>query len=385
MLRGLIRYFTGVIRVRISGACPERALNEMANRGFGFYAPRPVEGGILLWIPAGREQQVQMLCREQLLLCETVKRRGAGETLRRTRRQQGLLCGLALVTALLLLSNTVILRFDVSGCGTVSPARVLQALRMEGVNIGTPTRDVSIRWLSPRTILRLPQVSWLSVNRKGSTAYIGVDERIEAPSVRDEELIMDVRSSLTGMVYSIDTYAGTPRVRAGDTVLAGDVLISARMESPFVGEWYVNPGGSVILDTWYTVKATLPARCATKAYTGRTKTAFSVILGAKRINLSINTGNLYTMYDKIEQSVVLPSFVAKALPFSIQKTMYTEYTLSDGLWEGTAQVESAMSRLLEQTVSTTGQVLSCSFARSSQQGAVTVTMQAHCRQEAAAN
>lgn len=386
MLKRVIGYFEGRRTLEASGSGWERAANLMAREGIRFEGAVPKGEGMRFEVRERDAERAGEIIRGLGLTVKMGGRRGAVRDIKRHRRHFGLFAGLAAAAALLLLSNTVILRFNVDGNSTVSEERILAALRREGIGIGTSCRDISIRWLKPRVILHLPEVSWISVNRKGSTANVSVDERVEAPAVRDEGLITDVKAAKTGIVQRVDVYAGTPLVKKGDTVMAGDPLISAKMDSPFAGLWYVNARGAVFCDTWYRAQVKIPLNVSKKIYTGRERREYALLIGSKRINLSFNTGISHMLCDKIEENDLLPGFLEYAFPFSVQKTVYREYetgecAVSTALAEQAAK--ESLSAALDDWLSPGGEVISRSFETENIGGVLTVTLSAGCQEDIA--
>jgi len=383
MLKWLIRYVRGYTAVQVTGAYPERFANVLSKEGIPFWNLHRKGKALRLNIFTRDQKRTASLADpDNQILFDPQK--GMSKSLRVFRGRELLITGLALAVLFLMFSNSVILRIEIEGNVSVTDAEILAALRDLGVDIGTVCRTVHSQWLKPRILLRIPELSWFYINITGSVATVSVRERTEAPKILDEDLTMDVLAGKSGIVKKIEVYRGTAKIDVGDTVLEGDILISARVESPFAGERYVNAAGKVYCDTWYTVTIDLPLVVYEKQYSGHDKTIFDLIFSGRRINLTILSGIPYEFYDKIQlkRQIVLPG--GYPLPFIIEKTVVSEYNLSEvRLAAATAELSAkkALTDLLKETVGSGGRVESVRILSSQTESVLSLTLYAHCFEE----
>lgn len=138
-------------------------------------------------------------------------------------RRLGLIVGALLFTAACILSNALVLKIKVVGNGSYLSPQVLAAADECGARIGTTCQGLDKPLLTSR-ILSLPQVTFCSVQRKGS--YLVIEVRTD-----EEHEIKTNPSSLTanceGKLLRIVVLSGTAEKQEGQKVSAGDTLIGA--------------------------------------------------------------------------------------------------------------------------------------------------------------
>ena len=78
---------------------------------------------------------------------------------------------------------------------------------------------------------RFPELSWASVNMYGSKAEVEVREAEKSPEIEDTKTPSNLVAKKDGMVVLVKGYRGTNKVKEGDVVVKGDILISGIVEN----------------------------------------------------------------------------------------------------------------------------------------------------------
>ena len=379
------RYFAGTVRVRMECAYPERAANFCASAGVEFWDfERCEDGAVRLSVTVAGYGRLRALARETgAFALRSVGRAGAPVFLHGIRKRYALLIGMGLCLALLWASSLFVWQIGVTGNETVSSEEILAVLSDLGVGIGTFTPSLRGSMVTDRALLRLPALSWMAVNVRGSRAEVVVREKVLPPRLRDEKTPSVVQAGKAGILTALRVECGTPAAAAGDAVAAGDTLISGVVGSVSSGSRLVHAAGEAAARTWYSFSDTIPLSWAEKEYTGRTKTRTALVFGEKRINLYAGSGNPYADYDKMTscKTLLLPG--GAALPLAVVKETYREYVP-----RGAAVTADAAGRLLEARLLArlgreigAGSVKKTGFAYSVKNGALTVTLSAECLEE----
>jgi similar to stage IV sporulation protein len=69
-------------------------------------------------------------------------------------------------------------------------------------------------------------VSWISINRRGGVAYVNVIDRIDHGEEEKKEGYSNIVASASAVIEEITVIHGVAKVKAGDSVKKGDLLIS---------------------------------------------------------------------------------------------------------------------------------------------------------------
>lgn len=393
-MQGLVNYARGWVRLVACGPFPERLLNLCAQRGVTFWAVEWLDGQNLGLTLLRRDMgKLEELARRVGCTVTIEQRAGLPAFLSRFRRRYAFLLGLALsVLSICLLSNFV-LTIDVTGNERIPDAVILSQLRQLGLRTGVYGPSLDTKQIALDTQLALDDLSWVSVNRYGTRAQVVVRETVEAPELLEQDGLSDLVAGAGGLVLWVDAVEGQAKVKAGDMVAPGDMLISGTvtMEGPQYSDvpprfLYVRAAGSVWARTWRTVSAAIPITATVKAYTGGSKTRWSLTIFDRRINFYGNGSISWADYDKINKThtAVLPG--GQVLPLSLtRETLHRWQPAQVQVDPMAAQelLERQLRSRLEQLVGTDGRVVTVDWSARIADGVLTVTGAAECEEQIA--
>lgn len=223
------------IRLEIEGLMPERALLRLKRERISVYNAKKVQKNqILLWVKSKDEQKVFAIFPN---VCYNISKgapysvrktgiKGVGKPLVFLKNRVGLALGGILFCACTLFADGLV--FGVRFVGSDVYAREARiALAQSGVKPFLPYRaDMEDEVTSK--LLCLEDVEFCSVKKQG--LYAVVEMRLSPPRAQ-----MQTREDLVcrreGTLISLSVLSGTPTVKVGQTVKAGDVLVGAYHQS----------------------------------------------------------------------------------------------------------------------------------------------------------
>ncbi|MEG0596590.1 MAG: sporulation protein YqfD [Oscillospiraceae bacterium] len=391
MTRRLLDFLRGSVLVELEGPFPERFLNLCATGDVNFWSVQWQNTNVLrvkLNLPDAK--RAPALAEKSGCSCRRVREGGLPSFLRQFRKRPALLAGLALsLTAFVALSQ-VVLTVEVTGNEKVPTAVILSELRRQGLRIGTFGPTLEERQVAQQTQMNLPQLSFLTLNRHGTRVVAVVRERAEKPPLLAETVPADIIAAAPGIITHMEVTRGQRKFAEGDTVAAGEVLISGTvdLEEPQyseidMGTMTVRAGGRVWARTWRTLTAEIPLEAPVKQYTGGQKTRFSFSSMGSTINFYRNSGISFAKYDKIRKSKTphLPGGLPLPVTF-IRETLREYETTPQKLDEGAARgmLEEKLTLRLQALIGD-GTVSAVKFQAAKQNGILTVTLQAECSEE----
>ena len=391
-MQGLVNYARGWVRLGACGPFPERLLNLCAQRDITFWAVEWLDGQTLRLTLLRRDmKKLEELAQRAGCMVEVEHRAGLPAFLARFRRRYAFLVGLTLsVLSICLLSNFV-LTIDITGNERVPDAVILSQMGRLGLRAGVYGPKLDIKQIALDTQLALDDLAWVSVNLYGTRAQVVVRETVEPPALLEEDGVSDIVAEAGGLVLRVDAVEGQAKVKAGDMVSPGDVLISGTvtMEGPQYSDvppryLYVRAAGTVWARTWRTVSAGIPITATVKEYTGADKSRWSLTLFDRRINFYGNGSISWAEYDKISKTytAVLPG--GQKLPFSItQESLRRWYPAQVQVDIVAAQelLETQLRQRLEQQVGEDGRVITVDWSARIADGMLTVTGAAECEEQ----
>lgn len=375
----------GSVRVEITCRYAEQAANLCARHHVDFRdLRRNGRGGTELTVGPSGYARLKRLARETgSFQVRALRRRGASFFLWRLRKRYALLAGLVLCAAALGLSTLFVWQIDVTGNETVSSSRILAALREEGVDIGTCVLDIKNKWIANDMLLRIPELSFITLNTYGSRIQVVVREETPKPEMMDPEVPTRVCAGKAGLLTLMEVEEGWVLRGIGETVEAGDELVGAYV--PIGTGRLTHARARVWARTWYEMSLRMPLETVRKTYTGAKKTRTAIILGGKRINFYISGGNPYRECDKmtVAETLTLPG--GAVLPLTVIRESFEEYESQAGTLteeEARAILEARLLMRLEELVGE-GSVTSTDFEAALEGGILTVTLRAECLEEIA--
>ena len=392
MLLRLVNALRGSVRLEVEGAFPERFLNLCAQRGILFWNVEWMETTRLrLTVTRRGSRQAAALGERTLCTVTPAGRSGMPYFLARFKKRYAFWVGMGLSMAAVCVLSSFVLTIEVKGNITVPTAQILIELRRQGLGIGTFGPSLDERTVGNKVLLQLPQLSWLSINLYGTRAEVLVREAVKAPELVDAQEYGSVVARASGIVTRVEALTGEAVVKVGDTVLEGETLISgtvhlegpAYSDKPEIGQIQVRASGRVYARTWRTMAAQLPLEAQVKRYTGEETNLWSVTALGRRTDFFGKGGISFDRYDKISHTWTLTLPGGEEMPLAVQRETCRAYELETLAVEPDAAEAMLKERLLEALEEAVGEgeIVSTEFAVETENGMLTVTLQAECREE----
>ncbi len=382
MMEGVVRKISGCCRAEICGAFPENAVNACAANGVMLYQTRRIDDYTLsVWVSEKEYRKLDNIAEKNMCTVEKHETVGGSNLLVFAKKHIAVIMGLAFALALLCLSSLFIWDIDVYGCVELSEGEVLRALSECGVDCGTYWPSISTELVRASMLTRLPELAWMTVNVSSSRAVVLVSERLEKPEIYVESLGADLVARREGIVRHVSVKNGAPTVGIGQSVTAGELLITGGMESATQGVRVVRAQGEVIADTWHELTAVSPIEREKKISHGLKYARYALKLGKNRINFYFNGGNTVDECDKIVHNYKIGVGRLFAMPITFIVEEFIPYNTTP---EAVCNYEAMGERLqssLENCVK--GDILSCSLTHGESNGVAVVTLRAACRENIA--
>ena len=368
-------YIRGSVRLEATGPYPERFFNICSARGIRFWKVERVdETTVRLTVARSQARRAAALGPKCLCEVRQIGEAGAVSFLSRFRSRYGLLAGLALSLLAVMVLSRFVLVIDITGNETVPDGVILSELREAGV-------------------MELEELSFLSVNLRGVRAEVVVRETDSAPEVEPTGVASDLIAQKSGRILAVNALAGAPQVEMGDTVEAGEVLVSGTVvitskENPseVLSSYPVLAKGSVWAEVEEQFSASIPLNYTQKSYTGQTEREYEVVVLGRSFKISPKAFQPFPYYDKIEHSWDLTLSGGLTLPFSLTVRECSEYEPTQGTVsrEGAEEyLRAVLENRLTEAIGQDGAVLDQQWEAREQDGALTLTVTARCREQIA--
>ncbi len=385
-MKALFNFLRGMILLEVTAPFPERFINLCAQGNIEFWAMEQLDQHTLR-LTARRRYKKEILAIAQKLGCEVHLEgsRGLPDFLGRFRARYAFLAGLCFAVCAVLFLSRFVLTIEVTGNEQVPTAVILSQLRQLGVRQGVYGPSLDRKQLAQEALVELPELSFMAINLHGTRLEVIVREVVKAPERVDVAENIDLAAETDGLILKVEPELGDSLVKVGDTVAAGDILISGTvtMEPPIYSGlpnryFQTHARGRVWARTWRTLTASIPLESLGKEYTGREKSCWSVTLFGQRMEIFGTTSISWPMYDKI--TTVRQS----ALPLALVRERFREYqavTLELDRDQAQTMVEGRLMEQLRAIIGEDGTVSASRFTARVEEGILEVTLNAECREE----
>lgn len=342
-------FLRGSVRLKVSGLGTERFFNICKNNGIringlGF---RNNEAHAVMRIEDFRK--IRPLRAAAGVHVELEGRYGMPFWLHKNRRRHFFVFGVIIFFGINFLMSRYLWRIEVEGNSYYSSKTIIEFVESLDVSYGTKTQDISCYYIEAAIRKEFERITWVSADIDGSRLLINIKENEDAGFPVAEEEPCDIVAAKDGVVSSIITRSGTPIVKAGDAVKAGDVLVMSKVESlnesgESFGVRYVEADADIILDTEYNYNDYISRGYRKKSYTGRVKERQGIRIGDKAVNYNIGKCD-YELYDVFVEYQPVRLYENMTIPVTYAFLYYKEYEMLPAEYS-----DEELTGLLEQKI-----------------------------------
>ncbi len=334
MNRPLYHYLVGYRTLSVDAANAAELLELCRQFSFPYnnFCNLP-DGGISLDFPLRCACAVERAALDSGILVTVSREGGLPRRLRMLCRRPGLMVGALLGILLYIAATSVVWDIRISGNTAVSDRAVEDTLAACGFTVGTSLRDFRADVTENRVLLADDRLSWISINRRGTVAYVEVREAAHTPAP-DAEGPADIVATVGGVIERVELASGNVLVMAGETVSPGDVLVSGLYDSDRFGILWTRADAKVFARTTRVITVEIPLTYEQKVYEtdeGSTLSGIcqekNVIFFGNHIKFSKKTGNQGVLCDTIEREQILSPLRDVGFPISIRTVWYLPYTV----------------------------------------------------------
>lgn len=233
----------------------------------------------------------------------------------------------------------------------------------------------------------MPDVVYLAVNVKGCTAHVQVVERVRPPHLYRDSDVQNIVAARDGLITKIEALDGVTCAAVGETVQAGQVLLSGVADSPR-GCRYMRATGRIWARTWYEWTVPVPLETVLKDGTEPVKTRTHTALDLGRHRIALPAGD--SILQGRENCDKIIRYRGVQLPFGLRLpvTLVTETVAEPAVYDGQrpegearAEGQKQLEAQLAQTIGDDGRVLKADVSARRQGAYLMVTLRAECEEQ----
>lgn len=336
MIKSILRYLKGYVLVELRGNALEHLLNRINRKGIAIWDIKRIKHGFRFKMHAIDYRKLRPLIRYRKCTARILAKKGLPFIKYRSARRKALLAGIILLFIFVKLFSSFLWQVEFSGNETIPTEELVKLLTENGIKRGMLRSEIDISSLEQFFLTNHDKISWIAIQLQGTKLVIKVVEK----KLIDETDLTDIIAAHSGVITEMIVLKGKPLVKEGDTVKAGQLLISAanRFESfaepDFEGNLppYLPPEdeqseparGIVKARVWYEGYGESEIIVTEERLTGQKESATKIKIGSKIFHFS-GTRNVNFKYYRTEKEVKsVPIWRNIRLPIEIIKEDYLE-------------------------------------------------------------
>ena len=319
-------YIRGFLTIIIEGLFPERFINicslnkiELKN------IKRKDSTHILADMKIGDFGKLHKIHKKANCKIHIQKKYGLLFFIHRHRKRKALIAGILLFFLLLNILTQFVWIINITGNVDVSQDEILKCAYSAGLRTGMSVSKVDSSEIQSYMMTNMDRLSFVSVNRIGTTVNIDVRERAKMRKHFDRDVPVNIISAQSGVVEKILTKSGTAVVKEGDVVYKGQLLVSSANDSKLYGIKYSHSDAEILGRVWHEKSLPVNSYDTKKTSTGEVLKKRKLKFFNFSVNLFIKNKILFEKYDILSYTKYITLGKGKVLPIGIETTEYKEY------------------------------------------------------------
>ena len=351
LIKILLKYIFGYVRVSIEGYYIERFINICTiNKLLIWNLKR--DKGTKLYLNIGIEDFYKAVKISKKLKCKIkiIRKNGIPFVINKYKKRKVFLGTLVFIILLIGISTNFIWNISIVVDGSEQFENIENDILEAGIKVGMKKSEVNIQETINKIRFKRNDISWMGIEIKGTNVIVKVVKSAEAPEVIDEKDYSNIIATKSATITKIIAQNGTAKVKNGDKVEEGQILIQGVMEGKYTGNRYVHSLGEVEGIVEYTKSEKIPLKFTEKVKTGNKETKIRIKINNFQINF-YKTLSKFKIYDTIEKEKKFKIFSNLYLPISITKitveeleNVQMEYSIEKATEIGTEKLEQKLEQ-----------------------------------------
>ncbi len=244
-----VRFLLGYVSFTATGGFPERFLNLCRLNKIMLWDLKSCNGVVFARTDGQSYKKIRSAARKSGMRVRIKRKHGLPFFFENHKRRVGIVAGMFICIAVLLILSTRIWSVDVIGNVKVPSEKITAVFEELGVKKGASSSRIDIKSTELAALQKLGELSWVNINFSGSKAVIEVREAVESPKIEEDGVPADIVAARDGIITVIRPFDGTAEQEAGNAVAKGDLLISGIKENGDLTVSFCKAKGYVVART----------------------------------------------------------------------------------------------------------------------------------------
>ena len=300
-----IRFLKGYITIRLHGDYIERFLNMCRIHGILLWNIRKEDVDYCCSMAAKDYFETIPLLKKTGTKAVILQKKGIPFYIPKMKKRVLFFVGLIMCLVMLYIVTDYIWAIEFVGNLQISKEELKDFLDEENVFYGMKKESLDCEEMEKALRACFPNVTWTSIYFEGTKLYVEVKENEKTEPITEEVTGTNLVATDAGMITSIITRNGVPKVKIGDTVEVGQILVEGGVpiynEAQEIVDYQIyNSDADVSIQTQTAYKEQLERSYPVIQYTGNTHRSIFLEVFGHYIDSPI-LGRQYQSYERVTQ------------------------------------------------------------------------------------
>lgn len=248
-------FLVGYIVIKVEGLSLEKYMNLTVLSDIHMWDVKRTSHKTLIASMGVRDfMKLRKIQRKVRCSVKIIDKRGLPFILHRFKKRKALTLGMFAFLIAIYTISAFIWVVDIEGLKTIDESKIRDKIADLGISPGEFKGNIDISHVENRMMIEFPEISWISVELKGTKAIVRLVEAVTPPDIIDIEGACNIIASKAGIIDKMIVLEGFPTVQEGDMVEEGQLLVSGIIDhADTTGIRYVHARGDILARTWYEV------------------------------------------------------------------------------------------------------------------------------------
>lgn len=249
LLLRLIRFIYGYVYFEGSGKHPEMFMNTVRRRGFNIWNISSMKGNIKGYITKNQYKLLRPVAYKSEVKISIKKKVGLPFLIHKYKYRWGMLAGSILFIMIIYVLSLYVWVVEVKGNNQIQKDTIIETAAEFGIRTGSLKSKLDLDILEQKLMEKIPDISWIAINMRGSIIVIELKERDNPPDVLKEDQKSNLISTTAGQITRLEVYSGKSEVSIGDVVEKGQMLVNGIVQDDLGGTTIKRSQGKVFAKT----------------------------------------------------------------------------------------------------------------------------------------
>ena len=315
----LFNYILGYVNIKIEGFYIERFINICKSKGILLWNMKREKSSILYAnISINDFKILKNIAKTSSCNIKLTKKMGLPFIFNKYKKRKIFFILLIFVLIVLLISSNYIWNIEIIGDNRIDKNEIIEELKNNGLSIGIAKSKLDTKRVINDIRMKREDIAWIGIDIKGTNAIVEIVESEKKPDIVKTDEYCNIISEKSGIITRINVSNGTAKVKVGDIVKEGDILVEGKLEGKYTEPIYVHAAADIEIKTWYSIRKNFEYKQVIEQKTGNTETKYSIKINNLQINF-YKVLSKFENYDTISENKKLSLFSNFYLPIEIIK------------------------------------------------------------------